>query len=150
MQRKSAGVIPITDARMTRFWITLGQGVEFVLSCLDQMRGGEIFVPKIPSMKVTDVAEVVAPGCRHEMIGIRPGEKLHEIMVTPDDALNTVEFERHFVIQPAADWWDQAAYVKQSSGRRVAEGFQYSSDRNPDWLQPAALAEILKHESIEL
>jgi UDP-N-acetylglucosamine 4,6-dehydratase len=150
MQKRAGGVIPITDVRMTRFWITLGQGIEFVLSGLEQMRGGEIFVPKIPSMKVTDVAQVVAPGCRHEVIGIRPGEKLHEIMITPDDALNTAEFARHYVIEPSAGWWDQAKYLKDSGGARVAEGFQYSSDRNPEWLQPAQLAEILKHEPIEL
>ena len=150
MQKRASGAIPITDARMTRFWITLGQGIEFVLDCLERMRGGEIFVPKIPSMKVTEVAEVVAPGCRREVIGIRPGEKLHEIMVTPDDAINTVEFERHYVIQPAAHWWDQARYLKDSGARRVAEDFKYSSDGNPDWLTRAQLAEILKHEKIEL
>jgi UDP-N-acetylglucosamine 4,6-dehydratase len=149
MHKRAGGVIPITDPRMTRFWITLGQGIEFVLSSLEGMRGGEIFVPKIPSMKVTDVAEVVAPGCRHEIIGIRPGEKLHEIMITPDDALNTAEFERHFVIQPAAHWWDRKAYLKLAGAKPVAEDFQYSSDRNAGWLSRPQLAEILKHEPIE-
>src|SRR5262249_45040334 len=108
MQKRAEGTIPITDPRMTRFWITLGQGVEFVLSSLDAIRGGEIFVPKIRSMKVPEVAEVVAPGCRQQVIGIRPGEKLHEIMITPDDALNVAEHGRHYVIQPAAPWWDRA------------------------------------------
>ena len=150
MQKRAGGTIPITDPRMTRFWITLGQGIEFVLASLEGMRGGEIFVPKIPSMKVTEVAEVVAPGCRQEVIGIRPGEKLHEIMVTADDAINTAEFKRHYVIQPAAHWWDQARYLKDSGARRVAETFQYSSDSNPQWLTRAQLAEILKHEQIEL
>ena len=150
MQKKPGGVIPITDPRMTRFWITLGQGIEFVLAGLEAMRGGEIFIPKIPSMKVTEVAEVVAPGCRQEIIGIRPGEKLHEIMITPDDALNTAEFARHFVIQPAAHWWDQKAFLKTSGAKPVAEEFQYSSDRNGEWLSRPQLAEILKHEAIEL
>jgi UDP-N-acetylglucosamine 4,6-dehydratase len=150
MQKRAGGMIPITDARMTRFWITLGQGIEFVLASLESMRGGEIFIPKIPSMKVTEVAEVVAPGCRQELIGIRPGEKLHEIMITPDDALNTAEFERHYVIQPAAHWWNQGAYLKESGAKPVAEDFQYSSDRNQAWLTRAQLAEILKHEAIEL
>jgi len=150
MQKRAGGVIPITDPRMTRFWITLGQGIEFVLSGLETMRGGEIFIPKIPSMKVTEVAEVVAPGCKQEVIGIRPGEKLHEIMITPDDALNTAEFERHFVIQPAAHWWDQKAYLKSAGAKPVAEDFQYSSDRNTEWLTRPQLAQILKHEAIEL
>lgn len=150
MQKRAGGVLPITDPRMTRFWITLGQGIEFVLDGLERMRGGEIFVPKIPSMKVTEVGEVVAPGCRQEVIGIRPGEKLHEIMITPDDALHTAEFDRHFVLQPAASWWDRARYLKESGGRAVAEDFQYSSDRNTEWLSREGLAEILRHEKIEL
>ena len=114
------------------------------------LRGGEVFVPKIPSMKVTEVAEVVAPGCKQSIIGIRPGEKLHEIMITPDDSPNTAELARHFVIQPAAEWWDRHAYLKDSGAKPVAEGFQYSSDTNPDWLTRAQLGEILKHEAIEL
>ncbi|MEW6689346.1 MAG: UDP-N-acetylglucosamine 4,6-dehydratase (inverting) [Pseudomonadota bacterium] len=150
MQRRASGVLPITDVRMTRFWITLGQGVEFVLRCLETMQGGEIFVPKIPSMKLTEVAEVVAPGCRHELIGIRPGEKLHEVMITQDDAPNVAEFDHHYVIQPAARWWDRASYLEASGGRGVAEDFQYASDRNPDWMSRERLAEILKRETIEL
>lgn len=149
MQKRVGGVVPITDLRMTRFWITLGQGVEFVLRSLERMRGGEIFVPKIPSMKVTEVAEVVAPGCRQEVIGIRPGEKLHEIMITPDDALNTAEYDQHFVLQPATAWWDRDRFLRETGGRPVAEDFQYSSDRNTDWLSRDGLAEILKNEKIE-
>ncbi len=150
MQRRPTGVLPITDPRMTRFWITLGQGVQIVLDCLDRMQGGEIFIPKIPSMKVVDVVRVVAPECRHEIIGIRPGEKLHEIMITEDDALNTVEFNNFFAIQPAAYWWDKAKYLKESGGKPVAENFRYSSDSNPQWLTPAELAKILAHEAIEI
>ena len=150
MQRRPTGVLPITDVRMTRFWITRGQGVQFVLDCLERMQGGEVFVPKIPSMKVTDVAGVVAPECRTEIIGIRPGEKLHEVLVTQDDARHTAEFDRYYTIQPAAHWWDKKRYLRESGGRAVAENFQYSSDTNPDWMTPEQLVEVLKHESIEL
>ena len=150
MRRRASGVIPITDARMTRFWITLDQGVNFVISSLEHMRGGEIFVPKIPSMKVIDVAKVVAPECKTEIIGIRPGEKLHEIMITQDDAINTVEFAHHYAVQPAAYWWDQKAYLRKTGARPVAENFHYSSDTNPHWMTCEQLAEILKHQSIEL
>jgi len=150
MQRRPTGVLPITDVRMTRFWITRGQGVQFVLDCLERMQGGEVFVPKIPSMKVTDVARVVAPECRTEIIGIRPGEKLHEVLVTQDDARHTAEFDRYYTIQPAAHWWDKKRYLRESGGRAVAENFQYSSDTNPDWMTPGQLVEVLKHESIEL
>jgi UDP-N-acetylglucosamine 4,6-dehydratase len=151
MQRRPTGVLPITDPRMTRFWITLGQGVDFVLKCAERMQGGEIFVPKIPSMKVIDVAKVVAPECRTEVIGIRPGEKLHEIMVTPDDAYTTLELPDHYVIEPIGGmWWDSRQYVAETGARRVAPGFQYSSDTNADWMTPGRLAEILRSEPIEL
>jgi UDP-N-acetylglucosamine 4,6-dehydratase len=150
MQRRPTGVLPITDPRMTRFWITLGQGVQFVLDCLGSMHGGEIFVPKIPSMNIMDVAKVVAPECRTEIIGIRPGEKLHEIMITPDDAYNTVEFDDHYVIQPASEWWDGRKYAGETGGKPVPEGFQYSSDRNTMWLKPEELEALLAREQIEL
>ena len=150
MQQRASGVIPITDVRMTRFWITLDQGVNFVISSLEQMRGGEIFVPNIPSMKVIDVAKVVAPECRTEIIGIRPGEKLHEIMIAEDDAINTVEFEHHYAVQPAAYWWDLKACLRKIGVRPAADNFHYSSDSNPQWLTSVELAEILAHESIEI
>ncbi len=149
LQQRATGVIPITDPRMTRFWITLGEGVQFVIESLERMRGGEIFVPKIPSMKVTDVAKVIAPRCRTRIIGIRPGEKLHELMITLDDALHTAEFGDHYAIQPAARWWDRAKYLKETGGKAVAENFQYSSDTNPSWMTRQQLAKILKHEAIE-
>ena len=150
MQRRASGVLPITDPRMTRFWITLGEGVQFVVDCLDKMRGGEVFVPKIQSMNIMDVAKVVAPECRTEIIGIRPGEKLHEIMITPDDAWNTAEFDDHYVIQPATDWWNRGDYLAATGGKPVAEGFMYSSDSNPNWMQPAELRALLDSEPIEL
>ena len=126
---KSSGTLPITDPRMTRFWITLEQGVEFVLQCLDVMHGGETFVPKIPTMNLVDLAEVIAPGCKHEIVGIRPGEKLHETMIPEDEARNTVEYERYYVIKPAfAGWLSGPAWEK---GKPVADRFHYSSDSNP-------------------
>ena len=150
MQKRATGVIPITDPRMTRFWITLGQGIKFVLQCLECMRGGEIFVPKIPSMKVLDIARVVAPECKTEIIGIRPGEKLHEIMITPDDSYETLELPDHYVIQPAGTWWDPKQYISETGSKPVAEGFQYSSDKNIDWMSPARLSELLRQEPIEI
>lgn len=149
MQKRSSGVLPITDPRMTRFWITLAQGVQFVMDSLDRMHGGEIFVPKIPSMGIMDVAKAVAPECRTEVIGIRPGEKLHEIMITPDDALNTLELQDHYVIQPAADWWKQEEFRERTGARPVEEAFQYSSDRNGQWMTADQLRELLEHEIIE-
>ena len=150
IQQRATGVIPITDPRMTRFWITLGQGVQFVLESIERMLGGEIFVPKIPSMKVSDVAKVVAPGCKTKIIGIRPGEKLHEVMITQDDALYTAEFESYYAIQPAAYWWDRSTYMKDTGGEAATEEFKYSSDTNSDWMTREQLAEILKHEAIEI
>jgi len=150
MQKRAGGVIPITDPRMTRFWITLAQGAKFVIDSLERMRGGELFVPKIPSMKVIDVAQVVAPDCKTEIIGILPGEKLHEIMITQDDAINTAEFESHYTIQPAAYWWNRPKYIDETGGKPVSESFQYSSDTNPVWMTHEQLAAILKREPIEL
>jgi UDP-N-acetylglucosamine 4,6-dehydratase len=150
MKQKKNGTLTITDSRMTRFWITLTQGVQFVLDSLERMQGGEIFIPKIPSMNIMDVAKAVAPECRTEIIGIRAGEKLHEILITQDDARNTVEFDRHYVIQPDADWWDKKKYLTEIDARSVIEDFQYSSDRNPQWMQPEELSKLLSCEVIEL
>ncbi|HPZ63397.1 MAG TPA: UDP-N-acetylglucosamine 4,6-dehydratase (inverting), partial [Halanaerobiales bacterium] len=105
LQLKEAGKLPITDPRMTRFWITLEEGVEMVFAALEKMQGGEIFVPKIPSMKITDLAEAIAPECELEIVGIRPGEKLHESLITGSDARHTLEFENYYIIQPEFSWW---------------------------------------------
>lgn len=128
---EGADVLPITDPRMTRFWITVQQGVDFVLSSLDQMTGGEIFVPKIPSMKVIDLANVMAPGVPTEVIGIRPGEKLHEVMITSDEARFTVELPDRYVIAPHIYGAVPTYHAEQKS---VAEDFHYSSDNNDLWL----------------
>lgn len=128
---KETGKIPITDERMTRFWITLDQGVQFVLDNLERMYGGEIFVPKIPSMKVKDLANAIAPECEIEIVGIRPGEKLHEAMIMEDDARHTKEFDAYYVIQPEFPWWSEE-YT--AAGESVVEGYKYTSDNNSDWL----------------
>ena len=133
MQKRKEGVLPITDPRMTRFWITLDQGAQFVLDSLERMHGGEILFRKIPSMKIMDVAKAVAPDCRTEIIGIRPGEKLHEIMITPDDAWNTVELDRYYVIQPAADWWDSKAYIRTTcTHAKCRTAFSTAAIRTPN------------------
>ncbi len=132
--RRKEGILPITDERMTRFNITLDEGVDFVLFALERMWGGEIFVPKIPSYRITDVAEAVAPGCRRKIVGIRPGEKLHEEMITAPDSINTLEFDRHYVILPSSPLWSAPDYLKAFSGRPCADGFSYNSGTNDRWL----------------
>jgi UDP-N-acetylglucosamine 4,6-dehydratase len=139
------GKVPITDARMTRFWISLRQAVQFVLFCIKNMRGGEIFVPKIPSMKIVDLANSVASDCEHEIIGIRPGEKLHEVLLTEEDARNAIEFDDYFIIKPPpfiSSWTSNHL----SGGRPVTEGFQYSSDTNRQWLSEDELLAMIDEE----
>lgn len=138
----NASTLPITDPRMTRFWITLSQGVDFVLSSLNIMQGGEIFVPKIPSMRVADLANAMAPNLPHQVIGIRPGEKLHEIMITEDDSRNTIELPDRYVIEPAFKYWSRRPYVERGASP-VPEGFRYSSDNNPEWLSTEGLQAML-------
>ena len=132
------GVLPVTDDRMTRFMISLDQGVELVWHAFEDMIGGEVYVKKIPSMKVTDIASVIAPEARQEIVGIRPGEKLHEQMIGVEDAPYTYEYDEHFKILPAINkWYDDPARIKD--GRKVAEGFLYTSDLNTEWMSKAAL-----------
>ena len=148
-QRAKSGVLPITDERMTRFNITLQQGVDFVLECLARMWGGELFVPRIPSYRILDVAKAVSPDARIEIVGIRPGEKLHEEMITATDALGTVEFDRYFVILPSMELWDVEAFRRTSNGRpgrRCEYGFSYNSGTNEDFLSIEQLRELLKAE----
>ena len=138
---RTRGVLPITDTRMTRFWITLEQGVTLVLGALGWMRGGEIFVPKIPSMKVVDLARAIAPECRLEVVGIRPGEKLHEVMIPVDEARYTYEYETHYVIAPAFHEWSVFDY-SSNGGRRVGDDFTYTSDGNSHWLTVEELRDM--------
>lgn len=139
---KKADRLPITDERMTRFWITLQQGVDFAASVLCSALGGEIFVPKIPSMRITDLARAMAPQLPHEIIGIRPGEKLHEIMVGEDDSRQTCELDDAYVIEPSFHWWDRDSYLKVGA-TRVPDGFRYSSDINKQWVTPDQLMTYL-------
>src|SRR5499427_2599491 len=139
-EQRQTGKITITDPRMTRFWITLDRGVRFVMRCLNEMHGGEIFVPKIASMKMIDLAETIAPGCEVETIGIRPGEKLHEVLVSEDEARNTVEVDGMYIIQPSHPWWSGQNWV---NGRALPEGFRYASDTNSEWLTSDQLQELI-------
>lgn len=139
---KSTGVLPITDKRMTRFWITLEQGVEFVFRSLERMTGGEIFVPKIPTMNIMDLAAALAPECKHDFVGIRPGEKLHEILVPEDDARRTLEFKDYFIICPELGFW-KLDEKKHGQARPCADGFSYTSDNNPEKLGIPALRSMI-------
>lgn len=146
IKQRHTGVIPVTDRRMTRFWITLEQGVDFVLLAARSMKGGELFVPKIPSMRIMELVEAIAPGCEVVDVGIRPGEKLHELMIPADDARRTLEFERHYVVCPDLDYWDWNSYPDAA---RVADRFAYSSDTNTEWLTVARLRAMLVRLGIE-
>lgn len=143
---EGAPYIPVTDERMSRFWITLTQGVEFVLKNFKRMQGGEIFVPKIPSMKITDLAHAVAPNIPIEFIGIRPGEKLHEVMVPRDDSHLTLEFHDHYVIRPTIQFTHKADFAKNAigeAGQQVKIGFEYSSETNANWLDAKGLMKMI-------
>ena len=143
MKMRPSGVLTITDPRMTRFWVTLEQGVQFVLECLERMEGGEIFVPKIPSMNIMDLAKSIAPECSVTTIGIRPGEKLHEVLVPEDDARNTIEYHDKFVILPAFSPDVASKYLSENGGSQCPEGFSYTSDTNPQQLSVEDLRAIL-------
>lgn len=132
LKQRQNGTITMTDPRMTRFWITLEQGVRFDIRCVEQMHGGEVFVPKIPSMGIMDLAQAVAPDCKVEQIGIRPGEKLHEVLISEDEGRHTLELDEMFVIQPAHPWWFSSNWKE---GRPLPDDFRYGSDNNPHWLK---------------
>jgi UDP-N-acetylglucosamine 4,6-dehydratase len=143
LQQRQNGCITLTDPRMTRFWITLEQGVRFVIRCLEMMEGGEVFVPKIPSMRILDLAAALAPDCKIKEIGIRPGEKIHEVLISEDESGQCLELDNFYVVQPAHPWWSGENWTK---GTRLADGFRYSSDSNSHWLTGSelkALAEEL-------
>ncbi len=145
--QNGAKELPITDKNMTRFWITLREGVDFVLKNFARMQGGEVFVPKIPSMKIVDLAKALAPNLPYKIIGIRPGEKLHEIMVPKDDSHLTLEFESHFVIQPTIQFAKKTDFSKnllQEKGKAVEMGFEYSSDKNSIWIDKKQLLDMIE------
>ncbi|HZQ68423.1 MAG TPA: UDP-N-acetylglucosamine 4,6-dehydratase (inverting) [Terriglobales bacterium] len=139
-EQRKRGKITVTDPRMTRFWLTLEQGVEFVVRCIEGMHGGEIFVPKIPSMKLVEMAEAIAPDCQVEYVGIRPGEKLHEVLVSEDEARHAVELPDMYVIQPNHSWWRKENW---KTAVPLRDGFRYTSDCNPRWLTSEELHELI-------
>ena len=144
LDQRDSGKLTITDPRMTRFWITLDQGVQFVISCIERMFGGEVFVPKIPSMNIMDLAEAIAPQCEIDEIGIRPGEKLHEVLISEDEARQAVMFDDSFIIQPAHPWW---ALENWTDGQPLPDGFSYSSDNNSDWLDASQFRALAGDDS---
>ncbi len=141
IKQRNSGKLTVTDKRMTRFWISLEQGVRFVLSCAEQMEGGEVFVPKIPSMKVMDLAHAVAPQAKVEVIGIRPGEKLHEVLISEDEARSTVELEHMFVVQPEMTLW--FGHQWEQRGKLLTDGFRYASNTNTQWLNVEQISSII-------
>ena len=145
--KEGASELPVTDVRMTRFWISLTQGVELVIKALAEAKGGETFISKIPSFKVIDLAEAMLPGCGIKETGIRPGEKLHEIMVTTEDSYTTYEYDKHFIVYPQMTW--NHKQQPDLSGHKVEEGFSYSSDNNTEWLSVEAIREMLKDVELE-
>jgi UDP-N-acetylglucosamine 4,6-dehydratase len=139
---RETGVVPITDERMTRFWITLPQAVAFVARMLETMRGGEVFVPKIPSMKLVDLAEAIAPECTRKVIGIRPGEKIHELLITVDEARHTLDAGDFYVIEPEHGFWSREKF----EGTPMPPDGVYRSDTNEEWLSVEQLRELLGDE----
>ena len=141
LQQKASGRLTITDERMTRFWLTLEQGVRFVINCIEKMHGGEVFVPKIPSMKIADLANAIAPGANLEVVGIRPGEKLHEVLISEDESRSTVEMEDMYVVQPSPNAW--FGHDWQTEGHMLPAGFRFGSDNNPKWLDVNQIREMV-------
>jgi UDP-N-acetylglucosamine 4,6-dehydratase len=141
IQQRENGKLTITDDRMTRFWLTLEQGVRFVIRCMEQMLGGEVFIPKIPSMKILDLANVIAPEAEVEIIGIRPGEKLHEVLIHEDEARSAIEMDDMFVVQPTTELW--FGHDWQLKGKRLPDGFRYASNSNPDWLTKEQIKDMV-------
>ncbi len=139
--------LPITDNRMTRFWISLTQGVELVIKALEEAKGGETFISKIPSFKITDLAEAMLPGCEKPEVGIRPGEKLHEIMVTTEDSFTTYEYDKHFIVYPQTKFHSYQYF--EPTGKKVPEGFSYSSGNNTEWLSVEDIRKLLKDIDLE-
>ena len=135
--------LPITDYRMTRFWISLDEGVQLVIKALSGAEGGETFISKIPSFKITDLAQAILPGCEMPEVGIREGEKLHEVMITREDSMLTYEYDKHYIVYPHFDWWSNSKI--QTGGKRVEQGFEYDSGSNEDWLDTEQISELLKN-----
>jgi len=146
LEQKKNGEITITDEKMTRFWITLEGGGKFVINCIGMMRGGEIFISKISSMKIIDLAEVIAPRAKRKIIGVRPGEKLHEVLLTEEEALHTKEFDKFFIIEPEYPFWHKDNF---QDGKPLPPGFKYASNTNTDWITKERMTQLLKNIEIE-
>ncbi|WP_028458793.1 UDP-N-acetylglucosamine 4,6-dehydratase (inverting) [Chloroflexus sp. Y-396-1] len=131
LEQRRTGRVTVTDPRMTRFWLTLEQGVRFVIRCIEHMHGGEVFIPKIPSMNIMDLVQAIAPDCKVDYIGIRPGEKLHEVLLSEDESRHALELDDMYVIRPLYNWWETKNWYE---GKPVPEGFRYTSDTNTHWL----------------
>lgn len=144
LKKRKDGILPITHAGMTRFNITLEEGVEMVLHAIENAWGGELFVPKIPSYNITDVANAIAPTCKTELVGIRPGEKLHEEMITETDSLQTYDCGKYYVIAPSVPSWDLSNWMKAFNAKKVEEGFKYNSGTNTDWIGVEEIRELIK------
>jgi UDP-N-acetylglucosamine 4,6-dehydratase len=142
LRKRKEGILPITHPDMTRFWITLEQGASLVLNALREMHGGEIFIPRIPSMKITDLARVIDPDCKHPVVGIRPGEKIHEVMVPEDDAHLTLSFDDFYVIQPSQNWWKKRGHL-EGQGEQCLAGFAYSSGTNDRWVTDEEMVKMI-------
>ncbi len=149
-EQRKTGTLTITHKDMTRYWLRIEQGIEFIVKCSQFMRGGETFVMKVPTMKITDLAEAVAPGCKHKYIGIRPGEKLHETMVGTEESDNALEFDDYYVIKPMIKMWDDNSYDEYDGvkGKPVAKGFHYSSDTNSDWLNVEDILALINETKV--
>ena len=143
LAQRPTGTLTITDPRMTRFLITLPQAVDFVIGCVDDMRGGEIWVPKTPSVRISDLARVMGPDCRHEIIGIRPGEKLHEVLISEDDARLTLELPDRFVVHPTHAFWRSGDHGPATHGKKCPEGYRYSSETNTSWFDDEGIADLV-------
>ncbi|MDH4209156.1 MAG: polysaccharide biosynthesis protein, partial [Anaerolineae bacterium] len=141
LKQRGKGTITVTDSRMTRFWITLEQGVKFVIQRIEQMRGGEIFVPKIPSMSIVELAKAVAPDCEVEYVGIRPGEKLHEVLISEDEARHAAELDEMYIVRPAHPWWRVEDWA---DAKPLPEGFRFASDTNDRWLSIDELRSLIQ------
>jgi UDP-N-acetylglucosamine 4,6-dehydratase len=142
VNQREQGKLTITDERMTRFWLSLEQGVDFTIRCIEQMQGGEVFVPKIPSTHITDLAKAIAPDAEIEYIGIRPGEKLHEVLISEDEARHTLELEDMFVVEPSGALWFGHAW--RDEGKALPEGFRYASDNNDEWLKEEEIRDLVR------
>jgi UDP-N-acetylglucosamine 4,6-dehydratase len=147
VEKKDDGVLPITDFRMTRFWITLNQAVDLVVTALQKMVGGETFVPKIPSMKIVDLAEAIAPEAELKEVGIRPGEKIHEVMIPKNESRNCLDCGDYYVLQPTFQWWDSENYKEKEDAESVPEEFEYASNNNEEWMSVDELREKIRKET---